>query len=119
MNVKRQICQEGIWHELTQVASPQPAGMPLISHSAHHNLPYFEEISQCLDFRQCLQCKDENVSKLPYKISTQTDVCPYLIRLRECLNRPNFYIPIWREEESAEFKNMYFAEVFPPFIGMH
>jgi len=47
MNVKRQICQEGICHELTQVASPQPAGKPLISHSAHHNLPFFEEISQC------------------------------------------------------------------------
>ena len=27
------------------------------------------------------------------KISTQTDVCPYLIRLRKCLNRHNFYIP--------------------------
>jgi len=28
-------------------------------------------------------------------ISTQTDVCPYQIRLSKCLNLPNFYIPIW------------------------
>jgi len=29
------------------------------------------------------------------KISTQTNVCPYQIRLSKCLNLPNFYIPIW------------------------
>jgi len=27
------------------------------------------------------------------KISTQTDVYPYLIRLKKCLNLPNFYMP--------------------------
>ena len=72
----------------------QPARKPLISHSAHHNSPFFEEISQCLDFRQCLQCKNQNVSKLPFK-NLHSDRCLpiYLIRLRKCLNLPNFYIP--------------------------
>ena len=63
----RYVKQESIWHELTRVSSPQPARKPLISHSAHHNSPFFEEISQCLDFRQWLQRKNQNVSKLPYK----------------------------------------------------
>ena len=36
------------------------------------------------------------------KISTQTDVCPYQIRLSKCLNLPNFYIP--HSDQAVPFK---------------
>jgi len=117
MNVKGQICQDGIWHELTRVASPQPAGKPLISesHPTHCNSPFFEEICQCLDFRQCLQCKNQKVSKLPYQ-NPHSDRClPYLIWLRKCLKRPNFYIEKFSPSTSGLTPSL--ATLFPSFFS--
>ena len=62
-NLKGRICQEGIRHELTRVASPHPARKPLILHSKRCNSPFFEEISQCLTLRHVNMARNQNISK--------------------------------------------------------
>jgi len=60
-NVKRQICQEGIRHEVTQVAIPQPARKPLLSLWISLT-PFWKEITQCMTFRHDYFIKNQNVS---------------------------------------------------------